>query len=61
MTTEQIILSRLDAIEGLLRKLVSPAQLLSPTDNDYTRAERAALDAREKSRLRRELREAGQS
>lgn len=55
MTTEQMILSRLDSIEGLLRKLVAPPPLLPPTDNDFLRAERAMLEARDKSRAKKAL------
>lgn len=55
MTTEQMILSRLDSIEGLLRKLVAPPPLLSPTDNDFLRAERESLAARDRSRAKKAL------
>lgn len=55
MTTEQMILNRLDAIERLLRKLVAPTPLLPPTDNDFLRAERESLAARDKSRAKKAL------
>lgn len=57
MTTEQMILDRLDSIEGLLRKLTNPLPPAAVTENDFTRAKRAALDAREKSQQRRRLRQ----
>lgn len=55
MTNEQMILSRLDSIERLLRKLLVPSTLLSPADNDFLRAEQAALAARDKSRAKKAL------
>ncbi len=54
MTTEQMILERLDSIENLIRKLVSPQPQTLLTENDFTRAKRAALEDREKKQLRRQ-------
>ncbi|MEI7815573.1 MAG: hypothetical protein WCI45_00150 [Desulfuromonadales bacterium] len=61
MNAEQMILDRLDSIEGMLRKLMNPLPPVALTENDFTRAKRAALDAREKSQQRRELRQAAQA
>ena len=58
MNAEQMILDRLDSIEGMLRKLMNPLPPVAFTENDFTRAKRAALDAREKSQQRRQLRQA---
>lgn len=53
MTTEQMILERLNSIENLIRKImpVEPQTLL--TENDFTRAKRAALEDRERKQQKR--------
>lgn len=57
MTTEQLILDRLDAIEGMLRRLLPEQQRVVLTDgNDFIRAKRAALEARDRSQQRRTTR-----
>lgn len=58
MNREQMILERLDSIEALLRKLMNPLPPVPIIENDFTRAKRAALDAREKSQARRQQRSA---
>lgn len=50
---EQLILTRLDAIERMLRKLTPPTPGLPAPETDFIRAKRAALDNRERNRERR--------
>lgn len=57
MKAEQLILDRLETIEGMLRKLMAPPVPLPAAETDFTRAKRAALDAREKSQQRRNQRQ----
>jgi hypothetical protein len=58
MTTDRMILDRLERIEGLLRKLLPEQRPVAMNENDYTRSKRQALEARDKAQERR-VRRAG--
>jgi hypothetical protein len=53
---EQLILDRIDRLEKLLKDSLTLNPPIATTENDFTRAKRAALEDREKKLQRRQQR-----